>query len=375
MFAACQKELSFETGNTGQLAAGSLWDTSSNCQPITVHGVYSADSALTDSNYIQVQVSFSTAGNYKVFTNVQNGFSFVDSGFTSSAGTKTIKLKGVGKPVAASLSDFVVTFAYDTSFCLFNVTVLPKVVSGTAAVYGLTSSACVNANVQGTYTKGIALTSANKVVLDVNVTTPGVWNVSTSTVNGMVFSGSGTFTSTGAQTITLQGSGTPVSSGSSTIPVTAGTSSCGFGLTVAPSTGGSTINDADSAWQFSQGNKFFHGSFDDVHFDTDTLSIIGSDATGDTLILVNVMFPGHTIVPGTYSTKAGNAAFVFITATGGGSIIYAATPAFQVVNLQITISFYDAATKIVQGTFTGTILNASGAIVNLTGGKFKAVIT
>jgi hypothetical protein len=82
--------------------------------------------------------------------------------------------------------------------------------------------------VEGDYMKGVALTSANTVDLDVNVTKAGNWAVSTVTVNGIKFSGSGNFQGTGSETITLQGSGTPVQSGTFVLPVTVGTSACGF---------------------------------------------------------------------------------------------------------------------------------------------------
>jgi hypothetical protein len=80
---------------------------------------------------------------------------------------------------------------------------------------------------------GTALTASNTVTLNVNVTAIGTWSVSTApAVNGIVFTGSGTFTATGAQTITLTGSGTPSAAGSFNFPVTVGGSTCNFSVTV-----------------------------------------------------------------------------------------------------------------------------------------------
>ncbi|HTM90900.1 MAG TPA: hypothetical protein VL095_00670, partial [Flavisolibacter sp.] len=94
----------------------------------------------------------------------------------------------------------------------------------------------MNAAPAGTFTQGTALTSENKVTIDVNVTTAGTWNVTTSTVAGIPFSGSGTFTTTGNQAITLTASGTPNASGDQSFPVTVGTSSCSFIIAVGAGT-------------------------------------------------------------------------------------------------------------------------------------------
>jgi hypothetical protein len=102
------------------------------------------------------------------------------------------------------------------------------------AVFSLVGSGgnCANADIQGTYMKGTALTQDNKVMLDVDVTSAGAWNIATGTVNGIKFSGSGMFSSTGTQTITLEGSGTPTNSGATNFPVTAGSSNCSFPVSV-----------------------------------------------------------------------------------------------------------------------------------------------
>ena len=102
--------------------------------------------------------------------------------------------------------------------------------SGIPAVFTLaaTGNNCSNAVLEGEYVKGTALAASNFVELLVNVSAAGDWNVSTSVVNGITFSGSGTFTGTGLQSIVLTGSGTPVNQGPTTIPITAGSSTCSF---------------------------------------------------------------------------------------------------------------------------------------------------
>jgi hypothetical protein len=86
--------------------------------------------------------------------------------------------------------------------------------SGTA-IYTLESAgaSCAGTVVEGNYYNGQALTVNNKAVLKVNVTQAGTYAVKTNTVNGFVFSSSGTFTFTGFQTIILTDSSTPISAG------------------------------------------------------------------------------------------------------------------------------------------------------------------
>jgi hypothetical protein len=121
IFTSCQKELSVETGGTfGGQAVGSLKDTTGNCFPLAVRGTYKVDSAFTDSNYVLIQLNVTTPGNYKIVSDSINGFFFKDSGFISSTGLKTIKLKASGKPVSATQNIF--TIGFGSGFCSFSVT-------------------------------------------------------------------------------------------------------------------------------------------------------------------------------------------------------------------------------------------------------------
>jgi hypothetical protein len=103
-----------------------------------------------------------------------------------------------------------------------------------AAVFTLQGSggACSSLSVNGTYTQGTMLISSNTISVQVNVTAIGTWSILTNTLSGFSFSGSGTFTSTGIQSVSIAGSGTPGAPGSQNFTVTAGTSSCTFTVIV-----------------------------------------------------------------------------------------------------------------------------------------------
>lgn len=102
---------------------------------------------------------------------------------------------------------------------------------------------CPAITVQGTYSGGIPLTGANTITIPVNVTKTGTYSVSTATINGIRFSRSGSFTSTGNQAIVVSGSGLPVYTGTYTFLVTAGSSTCSFPLSVIPAPSGNGDND------------------------------------------------------------------------------------------------------------------------------------
>jgi len=121
LFVGCQKETSFENGLPLESATGSLKDTSGNCMTITPNGKYIKNAVLTDSNYVVVNVNFSTPGSYSISTDTSNGFSFQGSGIVADSGLQSIILKGTGTPVSLQMTNFAVTF--DTSVCMFSINV------------------------------------------------------------------------------------------------------------------------------------------------------------------------------------------------------------------------------------------------------------
>ena len=99
-----------------------------------------------------------------------------------------------------------------------------------------TGGSCANTTVNGIYMEGLALNPTNTVTLEATVSNKGAWNISTNTVNGYSFSGSGYFSTTGTVQVTLYGSGTPATAQTDNFTVTAneGGSTCTFDVTVDP---------------------------------------------------------------------------------------------------------------------------------------------
>ena len=224
---ACQKEVSNETGTTpsdGLLQS----DVSGDCLPKNVVGTYEQGTVLNGTtNYIEVTVDVITAGAFTIYSDTSNGVFFRATGIFTTTGPTVVKLRGNMTPAAAGLFNFIIT--YNNQFCSVPVTFLPAGAGGPAA---FTINCTPQPTPAGTYGAGVPLTATNKVVLNVNVTTIGTYNISTTAVNGMTFTGSGAVSTTGATTIELTGTGTPTAAGTFTVNVTVGTSSCNFPVVV-----------------------------------------------------------------------------------------------------------------------------------------------
>lgn len=364
LFNACLKEYSYER----RIAKGFLIKTAGNCQSPKINGQYKPNTPVSNNHYVIVQVHFTRPGRYKISTDIRNGFSFQDSAEIKDTGYHEIKLKATGRPLISETTEFIVFF--DSSLCSFSVPVSNNVVN-----YSITGSAasCSNATIQGSYKLGEALSFLNKVTLQVNVIDIGSYSITTDKINGIEFSASGNFTITGVQTVVLQGYGTPTVKGSNTIPVTAGSSNCSFNVIVSENIDPSSLNRLDSAWQFNQGEKNYRGYFDGAttHMlhDTTVLTLVGLTPAQDKALAIVVYFSASaTIKTGVYKSPVASSFLFFDRA--GNTIFTSHTNAN--VQSTVVIAYYDHVTKVVEGTFSGTVLNGQNQAVPIVGGKFKA---
>ncbi|MEJ7611482.1 MAG: hypothetical protein WKF88_09935 [Ferruginibacter sp.] len=319
IFSSCQKELSLELGN----AKGTLKeDASGDCLPVLINGSYQKDTLLKPTNYVDIQVDITESGSYIIKSDTVNGYTFSATGAVSSTGLNTIRLLGSGRPINPGLDVFKVKF--DTSICEINIVVTGTGGGGggTAAVYTLGGSpgTCTGAIVSGTYMQGLILSPANTATVDVNVTTPGTYTLTSGPVNGVSFSGVGSFAAAGPNTITLTGSGTPTAAGPFNYPLTAGTSNCTFTVTYATPAAPATYN-----------------------LSCTTPVLAGTYQAGTAMNTSNTLTVGVNVTAGgSYSiTSTVVNGILFI-----GSGVLAATPASQTVTLTAT------GTPTAAGTFS-----------------------
>lgn len=227
MISSCQKELNFDDTLTGQ-SKGSLKKDTTDCYPSTVQGEYIVDSALNSTNFIDLQVNVTTTGYYVIYSDTVNGYYFRGNGTFGNVGLNSVRLYGYGTPEHSQPDPFIIR--YDTSLCIVDVDVTT---TGIQAVYtfGGAGGTCSNVSLGGTYTMGTALNSTNTAQVDLQISTPGNYSITTTQVNGVIFSATGEFLDTTPSTVTLTGSGTPVASGTFNFPLLGNGTSCAFSVT------------------------------------------------------------------------------------------------------------------------------------------------
>ena len=271
---SCQKEFSREN----HIAKGTLKDVSGTCFPSTIHGTF-YNGAAPDGNtaFVEVKVNVTTTGSYSIFTDMQNGLRFADSGIFKTAGINIIKLKPTGTPVIHKPTDLIIRF--DTSVCSLTINVL--------------DIASLNQN-----NTSAALPLNN-------------WKF-TDSKRGITYRG-----------------------------------------------------------LFENNYIYLPGSLNVL-----ILSTKNAQAPGDSTFMINIGLPKDVITLGTYNSDVPPNGIVFKTfsdaclnCAGGGLI-----PRSSGVTVNIIITDYDPATKIVKGQFSGTTIDWFNEVAIIKGGEFSAVI-
>ena len=380
LFFSCQKEKSFELD--GPAAQGSLQEDGGGlCLPKTVNGVYVANTALVPAtNTITVDIDVATAGNYNIYTDTINGYHFRGTGNFTANGMQTVTLSGSGTPLVAGNNVFTVFF--DSTECDITVQVLPAGAGGPATfTLNSTGGNCsVTVPPSGNYVIGTALTSANTVSLSVNVTAIGSYDVSTTTVQGITFRGTGTLSATGTQTIilTATSTSTPVApAGTVNLSVTVGSTTCTFPVTI------TTTPTTTFTWQFTVGSTTYQGVNDSISYDITTLpppfiivDHFGTNAAMNDYNLAFLDIAGGVTANETYNsnvTTLANAGYFYFF--GGGIELEAADPSITPgVNIIIRVTSHNTATKTIIGTFSGTAHDyTSNTTKTVSNGSFTIV--
>lgn len=234
-FNACQKELSFEQPATppvvnNPVAKYTLGSSGNNCTGVELSGTYMSGVAMGSANTIKIQVTVTEKGSYKLSTAAVNGVTFEASGTFTNTGSQTISLTASGTPESSGQKAFTISDANNK--CNFDITFSP---AAPPAVFTLVGApdACTSPVINGVFAVNTALSATNTVVLKVNVTTAGSYTITTNTVNGISFSGSGVFSTTGNNiSVTLTGSGTPQTKTTTTLKPNI-SASCSFDISVA----------------------------------------------------------------------------------------------------------------------------------------------
>ena len=286
------------------ISTGTLGDSAGKCSPVTVNGSYIPGTVLTAANNVQVKVTVTKVGAYSITTDTLRGVSFSKTGTFTTTGPQTVTLNGTGTPGSAGEQAFVIK--YGNSQCSFVVNFGPPA-TGTLGGGG---GACTGFVLAGNYQQGIPLNTANTVQLQVSIVAPGTYNIVTNNINGVVFTGSGNFPSTGPQTVTLTGTGTPLAPGVQNFSVTFGPSTCNFSIIFLPPVAAS--NDyfpitANSNWSY---NLVGGTSADSIHSAVISYSPVFGGITYGTIAAYNP--PTALAVDSFYYRKPGGDYYQYV---------------------------------------------------------------
>lgn len=333
------------------------------CLDFSLSGTYIKGAALTAANTVAIKVNVTKIGTYNINTGApSNGITFSGTGALTTLGEQTITLTGSGTPAVAMSTNMVVEKI--TANCGFTV----NVTEGAAFTIDCTSVVAA-----GTYEKGVALGASNTIDLTVNVTTAGPYAITTTAINGMTFSGSGSFTTAGpGQIIRLTGSGTPTVDGTFNISIPG---ACAFEVVVVP--GAATID-----WKFTEAATTFQGPVTDATLEVVPIpapgsgsftlfSFSGETVSGDILEFELFDLAGGIQNNETYSSSSAGTtnatAFLYIGATQS----YSADPSLTGVTLTFKVTSHVTGTKTIEGTFSGTVKDDANATKTITNGTFK----
>jgi hypothetical protein len=299
----CALDVSIADTSTSAATFSFNAGTGGTCMGATLNGTYQAGVAMNATNSVSLTINVVTAGTWAISTAATNGITFAGSGTLMSTGNQVVVLAASGTPLTAGSVN--ISAVQGSGSCTFSVTTQPSG-TGTAAVFTLggAGSTCTGATLGGTYKAQVPMTSANTASINVSVTTLGNYSISTPAMNGVTFTGIGTFAATGPQVITLTASGTPTAPGSFNFGVTANSATCTFPATfqAAAAPAVFTLSGAPLTCL----TPVINGTY---------TAGVAANATNSVVVKVNVTTPGtYTIATNTVNGITFSASGVFATA-------------------------------------------------------------
>ncbi|QBQ42053.1 hypothetical protein E2P86_13205 [Sphingobacterium psychroaquaticum] len=196
-----------------------------DCANAVVKGTYKQDVPLTLDNTIEIEIDVVKTGDITdIKATGPGGISFSSGPLALRAlGKQKVVLQGSGTPTGTN--DIMLTVlgtpTGGSTSCQVTVPVEAQPVNYTTT--------CNSIQAIGAYAPNVDMKPSNQIKLDVIVSYPGAWTISTQTENGVTFSGSGTFATTGQQTVYLNATGKGTTDGTFTYNITtnsATSSSC-----------------------------------------------------------------------------------------------------------------------------------------------------
>ncbi len=221
------------TSNGTAIIESASCSTATNGSPVEGKEVSGVSQTIT------FQVS--KVGSYS-FSAGKDGLNFTANGEFSTTGLKDVQLVASGAPASSGIKVFNLDILKG---CSFNREIYQASTNGTAKVSGYSITNLIS----GSLNRGVPASGVS-ITIQAQVITAGTYSL-TAVKNGVTFSASGIFTTTGTQPILLIASGTPLAAEISTFTLNTNPS-CSFNF----STPGLPAN-GNTFTNFSNGSQFF----------------------------------------------------------------------------------------------------------------------
>ncbi|WP_306349745.1 hypothetical protein [Flavobacterium sp. '19STA2R22 D10 B1'] len=179
-----------------------------DCVTATQQGDYTINVGLSPNNTITLPVNVVATGETTITTEVVNGISFTSGPVLFTAlGQQMVTLVGSGMPTASGVTSLKVTGTPGAvTTCMVDVNI-----EGENVAYYMN---CGSITIEGNYAPGVGMDNSNTITVPVNVVAIGDYTITSNAVNGVIFSATGRFNSTGNQNVVLHASGVPTGAGS-----------------------------------------------------------------------------------------------------------------------------------------------------------------
>ncbi len=240
------------------------------------------------------------------------------------------------KTVFAFASLFILSFAFFYS-CQRGISPLLNSVSNGSLLKDNNGN-CAPVTISGMFIKGGQLNDSNYIEVSVNIILPGSYEITTDTVNGYSFSGSGVFENNGTATVKLSAIGNPVIAGTDHFTITYNESVCEATVIVIDTAQQAAVFSLEGAPGACMNYSIFGSYIKDVVLDSNSkikieVNVISAGAYSihtDTINRYNFSASGTFLQTGVQS--------IFLTAKG--TPLNEETDAFT-VNTGISICSFD----------------------------------
>jgi hypothetical protein len=244
---------------------------------------------------------------------------------------------------------------------------------------------CLYNSVTGTFYSGIQPNTNNYLEVEVNITKPGSYYITTDFQNGFRFADSGYFHNAIDTIIHLPPIGIPAKATQTFFTIQFNNETCNVYVNVKDSIVTSTTDTMpdvpdNNYWVFydSTNYVYYDGALQG-HFvaggSSGILAVAGIEGytTSDTLFQMYFVLPGislASLVPGDYTTGSGNFFKMVSVTNNTQKIIFSADNTAQ----KITLHLIDYTSGVLSGLFYGTAVDEFGKEIKIYNGTFKVKI-